>query len=128
MNQVLVTKHAQTAGRVSVVNGHAQPATISPIAAPSTFALNHGLKIEHISRKEVGDGHAVAILYRNQNGGVAAVSGVISSTRDDHELTRIEDLDFIAEDEATRELHIGIEELFENDAASHRRKLLRIVA
>lgn len=128
MNQARITKYAQTAGRVNTVNGFPQEATVSPIAAPSTFALRNGLRIEHIVREETGDGLAVALMLKNQDGNATVVSGKISANYDDHAITRFEDLDFVAEADATEELHIALEELFGYHAPAQRRKLLRTVA
>lgn len=128
MNQTRISAYAQRAGRLHVNGGTTPTASISPLAAPSTFALRHGLQIDFIAREEYSDGFVVALLLKNADGLGVVVAGTITSNYDDHGSTIADDLDFLPMDEAQAELHIALDELFGDRAPKHRQQLLRMVA
>ena len=122
-----ISAFAETAGRLHV-NTPAPYATVSPLAAPGAFASKHRLRINFIAREEIPGGLAVVVLFTNRRNQGVVVSGMITSTHDDHQATIIDDLDFLPLEEAYEELRIALDVVLGDRAPSYRRHLLHPVA
>lgn len=128
MKSQTIAKHMKTAGRLTVING-TQRATISPIAHPEQFALRHGLTITAIHRDtDPNDALNVAVMFRTRSNTYGVVAGTVTSTRDDHEATTLDDIDFTDLATAQEQLHLAAEILFSANAPAIRRGFLRDAA